>query len=283
MNMAAEISSIMERLQQQPQLRKVPERMPPCWALLEFEVCENGWHAAKASARPCPAELTRRRAAELGEVVDRFLPPSVDWRDGKPISPRLISALRKVNVWAVDRGQKLELREILERVRAFCAATIGHGLWTGDSGLGKSHFQAIAYFSALEQSVRAEWVDDPKLRRIITQRRSYEAHERAAGEDSWNRLLRAQLICYNDLASDRAAKFDQPGRPLLGSALWELLELGKARILAAANDGLERLADHPDVGSRVISRLAGSARGVPALVLHFEGEDQRLAHRAVKP
>lgn len=282
MRNAAEIlTELMSSVQPGTARRRAPAA-PPCWATQGDEVCENGWHSQGATreqgtARRCPAATIRMRAEALGDLVDRCMPKGEDWRDGKPISPRLRAKLRRCNVWAVERGARIELREVIERAADFGAKLDRHGLWTGHSGLGKTHLQLLVYFGALERGFSAFWMDDPTARRLVTERRSYDIGERERAEQRWRQLLRAQLICWSDMASDKVPpRFDQPGRPLLESAMWELMECGRAKILASSNEPVERLAEHGDVGARVISRLAGAVCGAPALVLHFEGDDQRL-------
>lgn len=273
-------------------VKEIPTESPPpglpCYALEPGEFCDGAWHDKQLErqlvSRRCPAARAFAARKPLRELL---LKCHVDPDDRSPIAPRLrasLSEARPVEPFLIRVVDGKTIKDAIHLGRAFelieeCAAKMPDRniLFMGKKGTGKTHCQLWLNFHALERAIATEWVDDMRLQRIMTHRRSFDAAVRDPAEQEWQSLLRAQMLFYNDVgADDNAPMRDQPGRPLLAEALRQLLEVGRARFCGSTNLKATELELHRDVGDRSVSRMLAEFQGTPALILKFEGRDQRL-------
>ncbi len=284
----------------------VPKEPPArCWALGGDRnvVCDNGWHTdmTKRSSWRCAAVLSLAARGPLRELLIKC---KVDPSDPSALAPRLRAELKPER----QPGNSVKVYRVIDGATSIESITLGAALSLlddlvlllpdrnvflfGKKGTGKTHVQLWLTFAALEQGVSAVWLDDMTLQKICSDRRSFEEKERLSGEQQWQKLMRAKLLVYNDLgADDHPPQQDRPGRPLLAEPLRQLAEMGSGRFCCSSNLKLAAKADEPppalgvpvasldrhrDVGGRVVSRLISNHLGVPALILKFEGRDQRV-------
>lgn len=239
-----------------------------------------------------------------GSIADRLRASFQSWR---PVKIRRFDQATEIPL--------AELMALLQR--AVPQLTRRQGYFHGAAGTGKSFAMAYLFFSALEAGIDAEWVDDLSMRHLVVRLESFDEVTKKGAEAEWQRLVGKRVIFYNDLCvDDDPPRESKPGHPLLGPHLWRLTEESTANLWVSSNLGSsgdedhrgwpasKALSTHPDCGARVVSRLLADRQDLaklksaqdaavrekkevtfaewsacvqPALILHFVGENQRLA------
>lgn len=262
-------------------LLEATKRQPgfECWGLRAGETCYRTYHTDGLTSRTCPVVKVRAVAKDLEFLLDRCLPEDVDWRtDGQPLGMRLFRSFKhKPDVFVLRDKQRHSLELAVKEARAIGQDPRRHSsIWHGTTGLGKTHLQLAAFFTALEAGYRLVFTNDLELVRIIEGLRSFDEGLRKAAEAKKDLLLRAEAIFYNDLATDTPDR-ERPGRPWLANLLLEVLEYGAGRIHVTSNLAPAQFLDNKDTGPRVASRMLAAHRGRAPSVLLFAGEDQRTS------
>lgn len=254
---------------------------PDCPALQADEAsCECDTHYLRdlRATRICP--LTWYKAARqrlTGELALCGYPASAD------------ALVRPV---AAELRKRLELRQevsglagLIERVDQALArgfrGQFGHIALIGTPGTAKTHALLTLYFAALWEGVPARWVESAHLARLAQLRESRRDEEADQAAAELRNLRAAKILFIDDLGdrvTDTYAK--TPGSSKYAALLLDLLNKYPGRVCWSSNLGADgkdgpQLADHPDVGPRILSRLLADHSGVPALGAKLTGLDQR--------
>lgn len=254
---------------------------PACPALApDEESCECDTHYLRGdrSARVCP--LTWYKAARVrlsGELALCGYTPDKDALS-RPIATELRAGLEL-------REEVAGLAGLMDLVDAGLSrgfrGQFGHIALIGTPGTAKTHALLTLYFAALWEGIPARWVESAHLARLAKLRESprWEESDQAQTE---LRTLRAAKILFIDDLGDRVT---DPHAKTAGSSkyaalLLDLLNKYPGRVCWSSNLGIDgkdgqQLADHPDVGPRLLSRLLADHSGVPVLGASLDGLDQR--------
>lgn len=147
-----------------------------------------------------------------------------------------------------------------------------HVFLYGRPGNGKSTICLAGHFGALMLGLDSQWIDTQQLLEKERMRRSRNEQKQHEGSNYFTRLKRASLIFCSDLGL-RAP--DTNDFPRCADLLWEVIEEAPATWITNSNHSPDVLLQHNDVGARVMSRLLGNHKGVPAVVIKTDGPDQR--------
>lgn len=162
----------------------------------------------------------------------------------------------------------------------------GHLALIGTPGSAKTHALLTLYFAALQEGIAARWVESAHLARLA-QLRDSKRDEEADHAASELRNLRAAKLLFLDDLGDRITDpyCKTPGSSKYAALLLDLLNKYTGRVFWSSNLGADgkkgpQLADHPDIGPRLLSRLLADHRTpggtlVPVLGAALEGLDQR--------
>lgn len=247
-----------------------------CWAATGGARCRDGVHILPGGKeRRCP-----RPDVEQAIAAHRALLAECKFESATgPVAEPLWRALRP------DRPVSIEIAGAAVRGAALLAALREqlaevprrHALRHGQRGAGKTHHALIERFWCLEQSIASAWLTEPVFMEIVSQKESTDSAERARGQARWAALVRAPVVFLDDLClDDNPPRQKQPGRPLLQVPLVQLQGEMLGVLRCTTNRTFKELNEHPDCGGRALSRLLAPHKGMPAMVWHYEGEDQRI-------
>lgn len=254
----------------------------PCWAIASQEgmVCDAGRHydptkqGADLLVWPCRAERVRTEHRRLASLLLKCGVPLPNAYDG-PISPLLCAAWefpRPVQIARFDQAAIVPLDTVVQMLREIVPLLLArNGLFHGTVGSGKTHLALMLFFMALEVGIDAVWIDDLWLRRLVTDRTSFNELVRSEADMQWAVLLKRSVIFYSELGGDDDPPARSASHPYLAMPLLKIFEEGKATIWANTNlppeaeKGERCLGNHVDVGERVLSRLLADRTDAAAL------------------
>jgi len=294
-----------------------PEPSRRCWALRPDEpgVCSGGAHSRDdggpgGTSDRCIAYAVRQAQLGLGRMlVECGVPQSYVG----PISPILAECYGtdrqyRVSRWDTDEDVPLSKMVLLMLGEVFSTLTKRNVLLHGPKGCGKSHLQALLYFLAIETGLDVAWIDTLGMRELVSDLGSKRDEVRDAALGKWRLLARRRVIFFSDLGlNDAPPRSSNSQHVLLADSMWKLCEESRATLCMSSNlppylspeqaeedrrygrrDWNDRkpraLVEHPDVGSRVLSRIIGSRideRALEAVVAkaQTEGRVPSLAER----
>lgn len=225
---------------------------------------------------PCPLVRIRAEAERLRLLLEQCgatLDPSIDSVHAQIL--KAYDVARPVDVYYPPSESKHPLRELrgfFSKLARGERAFDRHVFLFGRPGNGKSTICLAGHFGALLLGIDSQWIDTQELLEKERARRNRNEAKQHEGSNYFTRLKRANLIFCSDLGLRAPDTNDYPrGSDLL----WEIQEAAPAVWIANSNHAPDVLLRHNDVGARVMSRLLGNRKGVPAVVIKTDGPDQR--------
>ena len=159
--------------------------------------------------------------------------------------------------------------EVLDILRRFSAARpprIGV-LITGPTGLGKTRLLLASHLALLEGGVWSEYITARQLGHLFWRAESFDADTASEAEAALYRLRRATVVHMDDLGDIEG---DDRRRGFFRSGLKGLLDEGRFVWAAAVNYDWDAACAHPELGEKIMSRLAENTAHI-----RMDGEDQR--------
>lgn len=256
--------------------------------------CEMGKHYIAVDLGPdegpdhqhtrlCPDEVQRLAEKRRGEVLDgsghvltiagRY--GLRDWDLRKPLWQQLLSAIDKTRRVRVQVGDRwLSLDAVLAMVRRGCEdprADAPNMMLVGPCGTGKTTLQAVLYLGAAEAGLDAAFLDSIDIRNLVNDLNSRYGPTAEQADKDLSRLLRSEVIFWSDVGDTQATRRE------FAETISALLERFEGRLVTSTNLSPPDLEKHPDIGLRAASRMLSARNGKPAVLLTFEGADQRRA------
>jgi DNA replication protein DnaC len=149
-------------------------------------------------------------------------------------------------------------------------------LLCGDLGVGKTHLALASHFALLSAAVRSCFVSSTDLRELFRACMSFDDDTKREAETQRGRLLRADVIHWDDVGD---VEGDQRRRGEFCEGVKFLLDRGRAWWFLTSNLDAIGVANHPDVGRKVLDRLLRDGPDGPAQQVEIKGQSQRRAHR----
>jgi hypothetical protein len=234
----------------------------------DVESCDRVMHYRFDKQHRCPVAVGRcpeLRRAEMQSVYDR---------ERKRLEGELAVIARLGSVgfmgYDISRGTCA-----VDAWRAAIAFSEGRPpkrnlFFAGTTGLGKTRLMLASHFALLRAGVRSVYVTSPELRGAFDDQRAYDEELREQGTAMVERLVRSAAVHLDDLGN---VEDDDRKRGLFAEGLKKILDRSGAAWFAATNLTWDDATRHPDVGSKVLSRLVSGAD-----VVKIEGKDYRVEH-----
>lgn len=231
--------------------------------------CVDGWHerAGKGGGTRAGA-IVRCGLARYREARVLYSDRLARCGYGKGIDETRADITAQLLAGIDSRREVSGLVSMLHVARAACAAPLAaNTALTGSCGTAKTVVLFAIYFAALKQGFDAAFVTQAELREIAQDLDSFDPIVKARAQARRTALAKRQLLVIDDLADRKNS--NQPTEGVLLDIL-----IGPA---AAWSSNLKEkeLAQHQDVGARVVSRLYADRAGVPFRGAHLSGPDQR--------
>lgn len=156
----------------------------------------------------------------------------------------------------------------------------GNVVLCGSTGTAKTMLMLGLYFADILARRHAVWIGQKDLRELAQAQRSFDHVTRAQAASTLGCWQRASVLYIDDLA-------DRQSEPRTDGVLLDLLNGLTGRLVVSTNLEAPALREHPDVGTRVVSRLFADyvdvqavRRGseqhpVAACIFNLLGTDQR--------
>lgn len=230
----------------------------------------------------CPMEAERLQSKARAEILDRSRAVciiaeryQVAWDTSRPLWPQLLDRMNSAAPVRVRlQGQERPLSRILDMVRKGCeapSADLPHMMLTGPCGTGKTTIQAVMYLAAAEAGLSAVFLDSIDIRDLVNDLNSKYGPTAEEAAKDLARLLRRDAIFWSDVGDTQATRKE------FAETISALLERFPGRLVTSTNLTPLQLEAHPDIGQRAASRMLATRQDRPAILLSFDGPDQRRA------
>jgi DNA replication protein DnaC len=148
-------------------------------------------------------------------------------------------------------------------------------LLSGGTGLGKTRLLLASHLALVRGGVDSRFVTAHELSDLFRRAESFDEDVASPARQTLTRLCASQVLHVDDLGDIHG---DERRRGFFQAGLKGMLDQGRFVWAVATNCTLEEAVKHPELGEKIISRLAD---GVFKLAL--EGVDQRTVPRARTP
>lgn len=271
MLISEDLQAMLGRLAAHVQI--VPDSRGTCPALDGDARCDGLLHSAPGQpSTRCRLRYYREERKRLSaQLALCGVGPEVDENETQ-ISLALLRSLDQSRSVSGLRGALAAVRKHLD---AWPAG--GHFALTGSMGLAKTHILLALFFDALYRGVSAAWVTSGDLRALAQDRESRREQTQDEAMQRLQTLQGRKLLAIDDIAdrlTDARARWE-PGSTPSAALLLDMLNGTKARLCWSSNLSSDELAQHPDVGPRVVSRLFADYQGSACTVCALGGDDQR--------